>query len=106
MAVLKSPRNNKNKRRWSQMYALGFKQQASNIPKWINPKDGYKLYRKVTFLTVVGGDTVYNPNLPQTYSNNPFMKPKQGSPLPLNSHFQNLTNATRVFHPLIFTKVV
>ena len=106
MAVLKSPRNNKNKRRWSQTYALSFQQQASNIPKWVNPKDGCKLYRKVTFLKVDGGDTAYNPSLALVSPNNPFTKPKQGSPLPSNFHFQNLTNTTRIFHPLIFSKVV
>ena len=100
MAVLKSPRNNKNKKRWSQFYAFSLVDRPSTVSKWIKPRKEHKLYKNSSFIRAV--ETFP----PSTTIANPFVKPHQESPLPCNTHFQNLNNTIRVYHPLIFLNVI
>lgn len=100
MAVLKSPRNNKNKKRWSQVYSFRLVDRSSTVSKWINLREEHKLYKNAAFTRMVETPSVL------TSTTNPFAKPNQRSPLPCNTHFQNLNNTTRVYHPLAFFNVI
>lgn len=106
MAVLKSPRNNKNKKRWSQLYKTTLSNRSSSVLRWVSPREEHKLYKQAAFARLLESPSNLTSGLSSPITVNPFVRPKKTSPLPCNTYFQNVNNIPRIFHPLVFHNVV
>ena len=112
MAVLKSPRNNKNKGYWARQYFQNERMHRYPTVLSLLPKYNHDAHRKLSIKrsrfylyqnseTSFQSDTVDLPRTELTLTTFETLLP-----LPHHRHFRNERNRRRIFYPLIFNSII